>query len=352
MSIYIGVLAGTIIFSGLAQQYRNRNRQMRNFLLFVTIALLTIVAGLRYKVGVDYTQYMVSFPKYVENVFEAIKAFNEPGIYVIAWLGSKIINEPVSMFLITAIVVCVTFGITISKQSNNYMFSFAIFLFAGCWTGSFNAMRQYLACIIVFAAHRYIYTREWKKYFLAIILAMAFHRSAIIMLVFYFLIKNKVTIKNTLVLMLAGLAISRWNDSILLFIQNNTEKYSNTDIMSTAYVLQDVSALRILVNVVPILVALVFYGITRINLNPEKAFYYNLFLLNGILAIGTGGSAYLARMLIYSNIFLPLAYPKVFDSQSKQGKILRGLILLFYFIFWIYEISINRDLRNWYWWGK
>ena len=72
-----------------------------------------------------------------------------------------------------------------------------------------------------------------------------------------------------------------------------------------------------------------------------------MLLLNATLMIATSNSTYLARMGIYTAVFLTVGIPelcKEFNYQSR--KIANISIMMAYAMFWWYEISNSGTLSN------
>ena len=140
---------------------------------------------------------------------------------------------------------------------------------------------------------------------------------------------------------------------IIRFIGTNIDRYTVENLERNVYVLQRVNSLRVLVAVVPVIIAYFIYGLRGLNENEDRAFSFNILLLNAVLAIGTSGSAYLARFALYTNIFIPIVFPRLFvciDNKKKTLlKLINILAVILYIGFWIYEISVNDDLYNWRW---
>lgn len=353
MVVYFSVLIAVHLLSYVAQNNRSRvlshvNKSSK-MAWDLALCILIMVAGLRYRVGTDYAQYFASFESYAINVGSAIRGFNEPGINILAFISATLVHNAFGMFFLASFLTIALVGRTIYKYSYDLNFSALIFLFAGCWTGSFNGIRQYLAAAVIFAGHRYIYEKKLWKYCLTIIVAMVFHKSAIVMLPMYFIPTKKVDFKSSVYLVAIGVAFAAFSSRLIDNVSIVLTKYQGVDMNTYAYVTSTVKWQRILVAIVPVAVALFVYGKDFLNNYEEVPFYFNLMLLNAAITAGTSVSVYLARVAIYTNIFLVLSYPNVFLIRDRNDRFLRGIILFFYFIFWIYEISTTYDLYNWNW---
>ncbi len=331
----------------LQENGRVRYNQKGKWMIGLCLFYLAFVSAFRYHVGTDYGNYMASYPNYIGHWLYYIQTFSEPGIAVLAKLGSLIYNKYITLFVICAVLTVTLYGITISKYSKHFLYAILLYVFIGAWHGSFNGIRQYIAAAILFAGHRYIYDRKFWKYLLVILLAMCFHRTALIMLPVYFLAGRKITISNVITTMMLTVAMRYGYDflfSIMAFLKGSNQS-------GYAYMQQEVTILRILVAWAPVLIIL----LTGVLLNAfendqgDEQFYFMLVIINAALMTATANSAYLARVGIYTEMYLAMAMPrmlKFFTYHSQRVFILITLAL--YFIYWFYELYA-RGILNFTW---
>lgn len=321
-----------------------KKKVVSKFVVILTSIILIVVSGLRWKVGTDYGNYIFSYSRRKEEWLFSLINFDEPGIGILAKIGSFIYDDYVSMFFLVAVM---TIGLciwTISKYSNNFTFSILIYIFIGAWHNSFNGIRQYAAAAIIFAGHRYIYDRKFLRYLLVIVCAMLFHKTAIIMVPIYFVANKKINFK-TILFLIIGVLVIRFSYDYLFSIMSFLK---GTDQSEYVYMQSNVNPLRIAVTFAPIFVALFIK--TKLKMDKEIEFYLNLSLINAILMFATSGSAYLARVGIYTELFLTLLYPRLLKFFNKDSqKIFVILVLLFYFIYWHHEVSVRDSLNNFRW---
>lgn len=344
MGTYYITIIGIIITSFLAQITGNKKRANNHILfVFLTGAILSIVAGLRWQVGTDYAQYSRNYNKYILEIWNDIKNFNEPGINFISKISSLIFDDYATMFFIASLITIGLIVMTISKYSNMFTFSILLFIFIGAWHGSFNGVRQYLAVAIIFSGHRYVINRELKKYLLIIFIASLFHISAVSMLLVYFIPLKKMKFKELFILFLFTMIFLVSYDFAFQLLGDLFEVSGDT-----AYAQREVNSLRIMVQVAPILLYLFLNKKTLMD--KENSFYTNMIFINAFLWIATSGSAYLSRLPLYTMIFLPLSYPKMVNFKDYKLRIaLKSVILLLYFVFWYIEVSGSNSLNDFKW---
>lgn len=353
MNVYYITVFIVIVFCVLAQQndiksvttdfggkYRHSKRTMYYYL--VVAGILIFVAGMRYAVGTDFFAY------YSENVGDEadllirFKTLNEPGFYFISWIVRRFGGDGPSVIFVSSMITIGLFAYTIYRNTNRLLMANLLFIFLGCWHGSFNGVRQYLAASIVFAGIQYIKRHEFGKYCLVIGMASLFHSSAILMLFAYFIVHNKVNLRNILIMVGGSIIILSSFEQVMkgASIILDTE-YSDMD----SYITQSVNALRVIVAIVPAIFFLIMYWKKRIS--EEQRLWINFLILNAIMMFTTSNSTYLARMGIYTAPFLTLAIPELIKGLNYNNrKVLSYIIPIMYAFFWWYEVSQSGSLNN------
>ena len=355
MSVYFIVLFLVMFFSALAERERLqcvlmsgriRERTEKSFWTYVVLCatILILVSGLRFDVGTDYIGYVFSYHIRAARFREDLLSFSEPGLGFLAWLGHFLSQDYVTIFLLSALVTVSLNLLTICKYSEDVFLGICLYLLIGAWHNSFNGIRQYLAAAVLFAGHRYMFERKLLKYIAVVLLAACFHRTVLIMLPVYFIVGRKFTFKNTLYLLVCFLAIRLSTNHFF----NIMSVLKGHDQSGYAYMQQEVNPLRLLATLPPILLA--FFTPRSYRELPENAFYLMLMILNACFMFATEGSAYLARVGIYTEIFLTIGIPRfirAFDSQSRT--FLTVAMLIYWGIFWAYEISVRDSLNHFHW---
>ncbi|WP_434167456.1 EpsG family protein [Peribacillus frigoritolerans] len=356
MGVYYITALITYITAWLAQHVRFRHfeinsllknkKKTNKFFVFLTTTVLVCVAGLRWGVGTDYWQYSLNYYKYIEtdNLWQSIIDYDEPGIYLLAKVSSWIHNDYSSMFFVISGVTIILFIITISKHSNMFAFSILLFLFIGSWHGSFNGLRQYLACAVLFAGHRYIIERKLLKYTFVVLLASAFHTTALVMFALYFVPIKKIGLKQITFLIVVSVTLLYSYNFVMTFV----ERLLGNPISSDPYITNEVNFLRVAVTFAPLL--LYTFLTVKNKLKNEDMFYINILFVNAALMFATSGSAYLARIGIYTNIYATLSYPRLLQFQDKKLElIIKFIIVIFYAFYWNLAISGSDNLSNFQW---
>lgn len=158
------------------------------------LILPIIISALRFNVGTDYQSYVdiydnlsgVPIKVYLSGNFNI-----EIGFYIIMKIASLFSNSINVMFGISSLLTTVFFYFGMKNfRIKNMALSFFLFLTI-LYPQSFNLVRQYIAIAIAFYAFSFISNNKLLRFMFWILIASAFHASALLLLPVY-LIKNLV----------------------------------------------------------------------------------------------------------------------------------------------------------------
>lgn len=319
----------------------SKKTQSTNIALFIALATLTCVAGLRYWVGGDYSNYYYLYHSYKSIGVVDLSPLNEPMLPLIGKLTSYIFQKPFAMFFVASVITVGMVLISIYKETDDFAFVTLLYIFVGCWHSSFNGVRQCLAVSIVFLGRHYITERRFFKYLLVCFLAFLAHRSALFCVLFYFVYSEEFSKKRLLIITLITLFLSRSHEAIFSFIGWMNDEEFVLDLYSST----SVNILRTFVGCCPAIVG-VYYAYTR-KLDKQQIFYVYMMVINAAIRIATADSAYLYRLGMFPAIFVPLGLSFLSKATTpKHQNVFRYLVVIFYFLFWLYEVSKSPFLNN------
>lgn len=146
---------------------------------FLSFVPLTAIMAFRYDVGTDYMSYyrfFYSMPKYVESGYrflnDCIKSFS---------------NNPQSVFIVSAVIICGCYIYMIYKESVSPVYSILLFVLCKDYFIAMNGMRQYIATAIMILALTYIKEKKIFQSLSFLVIAFLFHKSVIIFVPLYIL---------------------------------------------------------------------------------------------------------------------------------------------------------------------
>ena len=159
----------------------------------IPIIAFTLVFGLRYGVGVDYYAYVdiYEYDFIGANKLDIADLRYEPGFNLVAYICAQM-QFPTYIFLC-----CLSFSQifiidqTFKDEDNILKYIYLTLMMSGVAIVDFtNGIRQEIAfCFFLFSL-KYIVQKKWFTYLLIVLLAISFHKSAIILLplgiIFYY----------------------------------------------------------------------------------------------------------------------------------------------------------------------
>lgn len=355
MVVYYLTALSVFIFSALAL-YSNyvatatgqliKNNYVTKFFLLTITLILVFVAGFRYFVGADFGAYYRFADNYAPNWLSTLKELDEPGFPVLGAIIKLFTTDgAVFIFITAAFTVSSILAITF-KYTDTYLFSALLFMFTGVWHGSFNGVRQFFATAIICLGHRLILDKKLFKYLLCVFVAFLFHKSAIIMVIPYFMLRKKINLSNILLLTIGSIILLYNYEFIFSFIGGLKE--SEIVIEEGSYYLNQVNILRVLVCIVPAVFCLFIY--MKSEKTKEKTFYLNCLILYALLSVIGMNSPYISRINMYLLVLVPLAMGKLVEFKDKNTEIIVkiGIIVLFFF-FWRYDLLNSVRVYRFIW---
>lgn len=161
----------------------------RNFLMIIGGGILILFAAIRSDVGTDFQNYLYLYHSRGQmNFAEASSKFmvdSSVMVFLIAKI-SNLLGSQAFYFGIFATISVVLVIISLNKEYNNVSIFLAFFIYlCNEYTTGLNIMKQIAAVSIIFYGCKYIFHRDIKRYCIAILMAMAFHMTAIIALPLY-----------------------------------------------------------------------------------------------------------------------------------------------------------------------
>src|SRR5699024_9565708 len=220
----------SLVFLGLLFESVNSitrisyNKKLPNSIYIIpSFMLLFIISAFRGDFMVDYNNYVEIFDTI--NLLSFVDSFKsginiEFGYILLNRVIGIFTNNPVYLFAVTTLIILYGFYHQFNRYSVNIWLSVLMFATAGSYYASFNITRQILAVAIVFIGSKYLYERKFFKYMLFVFLAFLFHKSALIMIPFYFILNFRVNLRNLTLFAVCSFVLLFLFLFILSFLQN------------------------------------------------------------------------------------------------------------------------------------
>ncbi|TCB46542.1 EpsG family protein [Acinetobacter terrestris] len=187
-------------------------------------ALVLFASFRNYLVGTDTGSYTSDFRNSLDSNYYIFRQDLEYGYQLLDYFLLKFTHNYFWLFFISSILVVGSYLYIFRKKSEDYLLSVLIFVSFGFYLFYFNGLRQGIAMAIVALATPHLINKNFLKYVLIILLASYFHKTALIMLLFYFIIHLKFKMEfKALAVFLGSFLIS---SSVVEYLASTNEKYS------------------------------------------------------------------------------------------------------------------------------
>ncbi|MBQ4311235.1 MAG: EpsG family protein [Oscillospiraceae bacterium] len=181
--------------------------------------LLFFVAALRSRVGYDYNSYAAAYIYSVPETLEEISYDRmEKGYLMITKLLADYVVGFQILFVVIAAVITVPVMIFVYRHCEKPYLAVFGFLTFGVYFNSLCFLRQTVAAVIVMCGLKYIEKGNFFRFAAVVIFASCFHISAVIMFLFYFLLKIKITPTVLSVYAAASAVIFTFSYEIMVFV--------------------------------------------------------------------------------------------------------------------------------------
>lgn len=332
----------TFVVTGFWAYKAKRGKKFYSVLIILWISLL---AGLRDEtIGTDILVYgnrtfeaarELNFQAFIQNTYFGLGIEPLYGLlnYIVALFTS---NVHVLYFLVEFIMISLVYSRIFQLATpKDVVLGLLIFecLFMG---SSYNLLRQGIAMSIVFFASQYLERKQYLKYIILSLIAVGFHSSAIIAVLFlimYIVISKKNTIYTHIIIIITSCVITFLYSNvinILLDLGIISEKY----LMYLGEVDKGLDIIVILIRIPMLLLILLFYKIYCEKNNSNNiinCFLVDILILEIILAELKVVSVPIYRISMYLSYFKMLAYPKLEEVlKNKRNK----QIIVFFTVFY------------------
>lgn len=313
-------------------------------LVFLPVILLVAFGTPRY----DTYAYLATFrgislsPTGIAYYFDSAK---EKGFAVLNVLIRMLFGRSNTAF---RLVICLMHSIPIIKiyrrYSEDYMFSIYLFVVTTthmAWM--MNGIRQFIAVTMIFMATPLIIERKYLKAVLVVLLAMTFHRSAMVMIAAIFIAQgkpwNKWTLLFSFLMIVATTVFAGSEDSFDVIAE--TAGYSLDAVRDAGD--NGMNPIRALVSSVPMILA----WVSRRKIQEENIPIINLcanmsIVTTGIsmIAVVTSGIM-VGRMPIYTSLWNLILLPHVIriTFSGSTRKLVYAAAVVLYFGFYLFSVG-------------
>ena len=180
----------------------------RNGLLVFSCVVFALIAGLRdVYYWPDTMVYVLSFKEHTPNIFQVSFSdqpfgYSEFGFYLLQSIVKTFFNSYTIFFLVVSALSFRYLYKNLKEYSVFPLIGLCAYIARFYMGRNFMQIRAGLAYAIILISIKYIYEKDWKRYFLILFIAWLFHRSAIIGIPLYFICNWMKVKKNHIIIAL------------------------------------------------------------------------------------------------------------------------------------------------------
>ena len=306
------------------------------FLFFFILFFLTAFRAST--VGNDTKNYILIFRRFANHSLSYALSYKEPAFAVLCKVVHTLTGSFQWLLIITAFLSLLPVMLFYMENVENPMTTIALFVFFSVFYMYFSGMRQVVA--IGFGVVAYKYTREKRliPFFLAVLAAYLFHRSAVVLVIMYPVYWFRIMKRSVIFVAIVMALIYVFNQPIFSLLYGLIHDYEGLGGSNTgAYTM---------------LVLLILFCVFSFVITDEDELDQDTVGLRNFLLVTTAVQLFVPlnflvmRMGYYYMIFLPIALPRIMKHASprwSQVSAVANLVLCSFFTlrFLIFAPSVN-----------
>lgn len=334
-----------VLWSFLLNKNQKISISQKTYIIICSLALI-FVMGLRsryvgtmdtfiYSQMFDTAQNFSDLRDFLKNreVLGGALLLSEGGFYTYVWLVAQVFSDVQWFILITSAFIVIATARFIYKNSDDSLISWISFVCLGSMTFTMNGMRQAMAMSFCLLSYRFVREKKLLRFLLIMIIAVLFHKSAIIF-VFVYLMRNMKLNVQSFAFVAIGVG------AFLIFAQNIAfiyDSFTGED-YATAETFESGGVVTILIYLIAIIGMLLRYKSIQ---DSEKFLPLALIIVGLSLYLGRFISTQIyERASYYFAYFLMLCFPTVLkESDPKVRFWLRSSFVLLSVVLFAYRIQ-------------
>lgn len=335
MAPYLLILSFVMLWIFLEKKSLNRKA------FWVPFISLSLFAGLRSdSVGSDSKNYTRDFVNQLNIDYFEFRSENEIGFQLLHYFILSITKNYFWLFLISAFIVVFFYLFFFKKYSKDYFLSVVVFICFGFYTFFFNGLRQGLAMAIAVMATPFLVEKKIIKFISIISIASIFHRSALILILFYFIVNFKIKIEYKIFSVFFGsLALSGTFVQYIATTNQKYETYAEVSAKSGGYL---TLGFYFLIGCIIYIYILKIKNESEFFLKISEFYLYGVVFLIPIAMLGANASGP-QRLLFYFVWVLCIIFPVILNRLNSN--LIYLCFLIFCVIYFYLTTSIFSNLN-------
>lgn len=342
MDIYIYNYLSCYIYIFVTKIFKKK----KIIFFFYIIQLIFLVVLRKETVGIDTVQYL-KFYNFITN-FQSLKLSRfEVGFKYINYILKYILGNFQYLLIFMGVLTLIPLYFFILRYSKNYFLSIITYMSFNYYYYDFITLRQSAAYSLVLLSYKYIENKSFWKFLLLIFLASSFHKSALIFIIAYYLLNQKIDNKKVGISFICLFIFYILRAKIGIFIINKF--YAN-------YLLENSNSYNFFLFFIFIFIGLYLNNKKMLTIDYRMNMFYVSFLVGTILMIGTGIFSNMLRVSNYYTQVIIILIPNFLETiKNKKLKLLSKII--FFITSFLLFLYLMRDgerqmMKYYFFWQK
>lgn len=302
-----------------------RRKRTAYCIIFAVLAFLPmfLVNALMSYVGNDYQNYFTYYQRIVSGGEQDVEFTYK----LICLFADKIGLGFQGVYYIYCLISYTLLSLCIRKYSANYAVSYLMFFFNGYFALlGLQQIRQFTAVVLIFYAYDYIAKRKLLPYLICVLIAGAFHVTALVMLPFYWILHVKWRASVYVVIMCVLFPLRFFHVEIMQWLfQTFMPRYLNTNYATREF---GVGINYLFMVVVTLFIVL----LCERKCKKELTVFKNGVILANIIVLFANWLPEYQRFVFYF-LFPSIAYvPQLVEAEEslKKRLLLYGVLFVIY----------------------
>lgn len=346
------------------ETYNNRKYKA----VWIVVAIMILLIGFREWVGADYKPYRDMFLYFGEFTPYAIplnKAFFGDMFLEVEWLyvlvGKWIYDLGLEFYMMTFVIALLSIPMKYFTFENVVAYptlSLLLYIFPSYFTADGGQMRQAVAMAITMFSFIFIKKRQLLWFVVMIYLAYGFHKSAVIFLPAYWLVRIPLNSKLIALAIITSVILSPFKIYLYISILDGiapAEVYEGF----SAYETVEVEGTGRFIRFTDLICIMYAYFLITYNKETcQKIAYYEYIRNIGLIGICMyfifrGSAIFAGRLAAYYIIFMTMALPNILAAiPNVKTKKFSHLFLIGFVIFYYFTYAIMQAPRAGYNWAR
>ncbi len=334
----VGTAVAAAISPRMTLQRGTRREALNRVYLMLLFLILVIPSVLRLYTGNDYYTYIEHF----HDVRCGHYVVTEPGFNILVKLVYSALGGEyfLVIFGIFAVATVFFFIKAFYEQSCDMAISFFLFLALGLYFQSYNSVRYYLALAMGLYSLGFVKRKEWGKFFITVLAAALFHKTALVMLLLYpaaYIPWKKWYYAVLAALGVSGLVFKDLYMKLFVFLYPsyvNEEEYLNGDYFSIVNIARCLAVIALYIFVYQ-------FEKKELSQRPACALYLKMNILALLLYSCFSFVPFVSRIGYYLNVSQLLLIPELILCLKDKKREAALAALLFggavYFLAFLYK---------------